>query len=240
MIKKYTHIFFDLDNTLWDFETNSEAAMLVTFNHFNIGKFSILFNDFFRSYSKHNHSLWAKYRKKEVGKKELIRRRFQNTFEELGVTGIEPEEMNGFYLNEMPKQNKLFDGVLETLQYLQGRKYKMNIITNGFREVQNQKLEQSGLMPFFGKVFTSEETKCPKPNREIFEYALKSVNARKVKSIMVGDDWQVDILGATNFGLDAVFFDENLSCPGKTESEIKVRNSTIFYIDAIKTLIDIL
>jgi putative hydrolase of the HAD superfamily len=240
MIKKYTHIFFDLDNTLWNFEKNSESAMLVTFNHFNIGELSINFNDFFKSYSKHNHDLWAKYRKKEVGKKELIKSRFQNTFLELGVKGIEPEKMNDFYLNEMPKQNKLFDGVLETLQYLKGRNYKMNIITNGFREVQNQKLEKSGLMPFFGKVFTSEEIKCPKPNREIFEHAVKSVNAKKKTSIMVGDVWEVDVLGATNFGMDAVLFDENLNGSGKTEFEIKVRNSTVYNIYAIKRLIDIL
>jgi putative hydrolase of the HAD superfamily len=239
MMKKYTHIFFDLDNTLWDFEKNSESAMLETFNHFNISELSINFNDFFKSYSKHNHDLWAKYRKKEVGKKELIKSRFQNTFLEVGVKGIEPEKMNDYYLNEMPKQNKLFDGVLETLEYLKGRKYKMNIITNGFREVQYKKLEQSGLMPFFGKVFTSEEIKCPKPNREIFEYAVKSVNAKKKKSIMIGDDWEVDILGATKFGIDAIHFSQKENGSLDTGFITTIRKSNVLTIDSIKRLVDI-
>lgn len=239
-MKKYTHIFFDLDNTLWDFDKNSESAMFETFKHFNVGELAIDFNDFFKSYSKHNHDLWAKYRKKEVGKKELIRRRFQETFEELGIEGIKPEEMNDYYLSEMPKQNRLFDGVLETLEYLKNRRYQMCIITNGFREVQRKKLEQSGLMSFFEKVFTSEEIKCPKPNREIFEHAVKSVNAKKKNSIMVGDVWEIDILGATNFGLDAIYFEENQNNSFNTGNKSVVGNCIVFRIDAIKRLTDIL
>lgn len=239
MIKKYTHIFFDLDNTLWDFEKNSESAMFETFNHFNISELSVCFHDFFKSYSIHNHVLWAKYRKKEVGKNELIKRRFQETFVELGIEGVRPEEMNAYYLDEMPKQNRLFDGVLETLEYLKKRKYQMCIITNGFREVQNKKLEQAGLMPFFSKVFTSEETKCPKPNREIFEFAVKSVNAKKKNSIMVGDAWEVDILGAINFGIDAIYFSAKEDNSFDAKLKKMVKKSKVFEIDSIEKLVGI-
>lgn len=238
MMKKYTHIFFDLDNTLWDFEKNSESAMLETFNHFKVGERSINFTEFFKSYSRHNHNLWADYRKQELGKKELIRRRFQDTFMELGIYGIQPEKMNECYLDEMPKQKKLFDGVLETLQYLKGRKYKMHIITNGFREVQNQKLEKSGIMPFFAKVFTSEEIKYPKPNREIFEYAVKSVNAKKRNSIMVGDDFETDVLGAANFGMDAILFDGKKNSQLDSQLKTMARKSSIIRINTINTMME--
>jgi len=205
MQKKYTHLFFDLDNTLWDFSKNSKLAMQTTFTHFKLAEKQIDFETFFEVYERHNHALWASYRKKEVVKKELIRRRFEDTFTELEITGIDPNEMNTCYLNEMPNQKALYPGVIETLEYLTAKHYKLNIITNGFKEVQHKKLQSSGLHNFFNKVFTSEEVKTPKPGREIFEHAIKSVNAKKTNSLMIGDDWDVDILGALNFGIDAVY-----------------------------------
>lgn len=214
MNKKYTHIFFDLDNTLWDFERNSRNAMFVTFNQYQLGE-AIDFNLFFETYVKHNHVLWENYRKNEVGKKELTKLRFQNTFTELEMKGLNPEEMNTLYLNEMPKQKILNEGVIDILSYLKKKKYRLNIITNGFKEVQHKKIETSGLKPFFDKVFISEEIKAPKPEYEIFEYSVKSANAKKSRSIMVGDDWEIDVLGAVNYGIDAVLFrncpDENLT-----------------------------
>ena len=240
MKKKYTHIFFDLDNTLWDFETNSKFAMQATFEHFNLIVLNIEFNYFFEVYSKHNHALWARYRTKEVGKRELIHRRFSDTFEELKIEGIDPDKMNAFYLNEMPKQKVLYKGVFEILQYLKAKQYKLYIITNGFKEVQHKKLESSGLKPFFKKVFTSEEVKTPKPGRGIFEYAVKSANAKKSSSLMIGDDWEVDIMGASNFGLDAVFVGEinNLSF---TEDQIHKLNGRMIYrfedIEKIQTIL---
>lgn len=213
MNKKYTHIFFDLDNTLWDFERNSQKAMFETFNHYKLEK-SVEFSRFFETYLRHNHALWERYRRKEVVKKELTKLRFQNTFIELGIIGVNPEEMNTVYLNEMPKQKILNEGVIEILSYLKKKGYKLNIITNGFKEVQHEKIETSGLKPFFDKIFISEEVKSPKPDYEIFEYSIKSANAKKNNSIMVGDDWEIDVLGAVNFGIDAILYqsdpDQNL------------------------------
>jgi putative hydrolase of the HAD superfamily len=218
MNKKYTHVFFDLDNTLWDFERNSRNAMHVTFQQYKLEE-TVDFNLFFETYKKHNHALWESYRKNEVGKKELTRLRFQNTFIELGLNAVNPDEMNTLYLNEMPKQKILNDGVLDILNYLKTKRYQLFIITNGFKEVQREKIETSGLKPFFDKIFISEEIKSPKPEREIFEYSIKSANAKKSKSIMVGDDWEIDVLGAVNCGIDAVHYQSN---PG--QNLINVRN----------------
>lgn len=207
-LKKYSHIFFDLDNTLWDFEKNSRSAMQETFNFYQLNP-KVDFNLFFNVYTQNNHALWDLYRKKQVGKKELIRLRFQDTLTELKIDGINPEEMNACYLNEMPKQKFLNDGAFDLLQYLTTKKYRLYIITNGFKEVQYKKLESSGLLNFFTKIFISEEIKTPKPGREIFEYAIKSANAKKTKSIMIGDDWETDVLGAIHFGIDAIHFDKH-------------------------------
>ena len=207
--KKYTHIFFDLDNTLWDFEQNSYYALQTAFFHFSIDKKGIEYDNFFRVYSAHNHKLWGDYRRQLVMKKELKQLRFQKTFNELNISGIEANEMNAFYLNEMPNQTNLILGAKEILNSLKAKGFVLNIITNGFKEVQYKKLETANLSMYFSKVFISEEVKAPKPSRKIFEYAVKSSNAPKSRSLMIGDDFEVDVKGALNFGIDAVFFNPN-------------------------------
>jgi putative hydrolase of the HAD superfamily len=232
MNKKYTHIFFDLDNTLWDFERNSRNAMFVAFHQFKLDGLC-KFNLFFETYTKHNHALWESYRKNEVVKKELTRLRFENTFTELELNGVDAIEINNLYLNEMPKQKKLNEGVTEILIYLKKKRYHLNIITNGFREVQREKIETSGLKPYFDKIFISEEIKSPKPEREIFEYSIKSANAKKVNSIMVGDDWEVDVLGAVNCGIDAVHYQNRIE---QNLTKVSNPNNTPYTIFKIGTL----
>lgn len=208
MNKKYTHIFFDLDNTLWDFERNSRNAMYITFNQFKQNT-AVEFNLFFETYTKHNHDLWESYRNNEVGKKDLTRLRFQNTFTELEMKGVDADEMNLLYLTEMPKQKVLNEGVIDILDYLKKKQYQLNVITNGFKEVQYKKIETSGLRTYFDKIFISEEIKSKKPESKIFEHSIKSSNARKSKSIMIGDDWDVDILGAITYGIDAIHYQKS-------------------------------
>lgn len=209
MKKKYTHLFFDLDNTLWDFKKNSRFAMKDTFNLLGMEDKGVSFEQFFEIYSENNTKLWAAYRKKEIKKKELTTQRFQLTFDALQLSGIDAQKMNDCYLSEMPKQKYLQDGAMEVLEYLKLKRYHLFIITNGFKEVQHKKLESSGLAPYFEKVFISEEVKCPKPGRQIFEHAIRSANAKKDKSLMIGDDLDVDVLGAINFGIDAVYYSQN-------------------------------
>ncbi len=235
MRTKYTHIFFDLDNTLWDFETNSENAMKVACSTLLTDK--IDFNVFFETYSEINHQLWDLYRKNGIAKKELTRRRFQDTFEKLGIDGINPEEMNDHYLNVMPDQTLLTEGAIELLDYLKNRFYKMAIITNGFSEVQHRKLETSGLKRYFSGVFISEEVKSPKPEKAIFEHALTSMNARKSQSIMIGDDWEVDVIGACRIGIDAVFFRKDFLKETDIREEEILGRSKIFKTGNLKNLL---
>ncbi len=216
--KKYTHIFFDLDNTLWDFKTNSKLAMHSTFQLLELDNKGISFEDFFATYSNFNSALWAAYRKKEIKKRELTSQRFKLTLDKLEMNGIDPVKMNELYLSEMPKQNKLLVGAVDLLQYLNNKKYQLFVITNGFSEVQHNKLKSSELPTYFRKIFISEEIKAPKPSREIFEHAVKSSNAKKSNSLMIGDDFEVDILGALHAGIDAVYLNRS------KKSDVGIRN----------------
>jgi len=219
MNKRYTHIFFDLDNTLWDFETNSRIAMFETFKSYKLSAF-VEFDHFFEVYTKNNHLLWESYRNKTIPKNELVRLRFQLTLDELGITGIDAVVMNSHYLHVMPDQNKLNSGAAELLQYLKQKSYQIAIITNGFKEVQYRKIETSGLKSFISGIYISEVVQLAKPEPGIFEYAVKSSNAPKVKSIMIGDDWEVDVLGAVVYGIDAVYFNKS-----GTNNEMKAINT---------------
>ncbi len=204
MIRKYDHIFFDLDHTLWDFPQNSRNALEETVQQFGFLPRLPSFAEFLEVYESVNEELWEQYRQKKIGKQKLTAVRFALSLEPFGITDLDSQQLNDFYLERMGEQTSLYPGTIETLEYLKKRGYCMHIITNGFREVQHRKLETSGLNRFIDRVFISEVVQSPKPERAIFEYALKSCNARKTRSIMIGDNWGADIIGALNFGIDQV------------------------------------
>lgn len=238
--KKYTHIFFDLDNTLWDFEENSYHALHAAFNYFDIQKKGIEFDKFFFVYSGHNKILWEAYRQKNVVKNDLKRLRFEKTFDELKIQGVNANEMNSRYLDEMPKQNKLVEGARDLLDYLKLKGCCLYIITNGFKEVQHQKLEISNLSAYFKKVFISEDIKAPKPDGKFFEYSVKSANATKQQSIVVGDSFEIDVKGALNFGIDAVFYNPSFSDTPQKIQPVKYEKNVYYTVSSLSELLTFL
>ncbi|MBW8334904.1 MAG: YjjG family noncanonical pyrimidine nucleotidase [Prolixibacteraceae bacterium] len=208
-MRKYDFLFFDLDNTLWDFSVNSREALKQTLEKLDLIGQLDSFDEYFILYEQINESLWRDYRSKKITKHILVSERFSKSLEAFQITNQDWEGINRLYLEYMALQTRLFPGTVETLSYLKAKGYQMHIITNGFKEVQNAKLRNCGLTGFFGKIFISEEIKTTKPHREIFEHALKSTNAPKKKSIMIGDSWETDIEGALAFGMDQVMFLNN-------------------------------
>jgi putative hydrolase of the HAD superfamily len=208
-MSKYEFLFFDLDNTLWDFSANARIAMQQTLENLNFTSQLSSFDAYFDLYEQINSSLWMDYRSKKITKQALIVERFSRSLEAYHITNQDWQGINCHYLECMALQTQLFPGTFETLEYLKAKGYQMHIITNGFTEVQHAKLKNSGLSEFFGRIFISEEIQTPKPHRQIFEHALKSSNARKNKSIMIGDSWEIDIAGAQGFGMDQVMFLNN-------------------------------
>lgn len=238
-MRKFSHLFFDLDNTLWDFRSNSRSAMEVTFRHFKLHEHELEFAEFFDTYNKNNDALWSDFRAKKIFKKELIKLRFDRTFQHFGIHHIEAEIINTFFLKELPKQTKLIPQAREILDYLKSKGYKLFIITNGFKEVQHDKLQSSGLTEYFEKVFISEEIKTPKPGKGIFEHALKSSNASKKMSLMIGDDWEGDIVGATQFGIKSIYFNPTSApLPGQlNEKQAKYLFAQINHLSSLEQLI---
>jgi putative hydrolase of the HAD superfamily len=212
-MKKYKHIYFDLDRTLWDFDANSRQALGDVFRNFNLDRIFTNPDDFIQTYHKHNERLWAEYRDGNLTKAILRSKRFELTLKEKKVKDpVLAARIGEEYLSQSVLKTNLFPNTLEILDYLKPQ-YNLYILTNGFRETQFKKLANCGLDVYFDEVFTSETIGYNKPHVKIFEWAITAVNAKKNECIMIGDDQKVDIEGARRFGMDTVFFNPNKESP---------------------------
>lgn len=206
MNTKYKHIYFDLDRTLWDFDTNAKETFIEIYNNLNLEKIFGSFDAFYSTYNKYNDQLWKDYREGKIEKSILRWKRFALTLEEFGVKNDDlAKQIGDEYVIISPTKKQLFPYTHEVLSYLKN-KYKLHIITNGFSEIQFVKLKNSDLDKYFTQVVTSEEAGAQKPSPVIFNHALKLANAEADESIMIGDDLETDILGAKKLGIDQVFF----------------------------------
>jgi len=206
-MKKYEHLFFDLDHTLWDFDTNARHALHEVYNTLRLKDAGVLDVElFYTLYLQHNEGLWEQYRNGKIKQDELRVKRMRLTLLDFKIINEAlATEMNELFLDLLPIRNTLFPHTMELLTYLQNRKYHIHMITNGFNSVQQKKITNSGLAPFFKHVITSEMSMSLKPNREIFEYAFKQTGAEAYNSIMIGDTEEVDIAGAKQVGMDQIF-----------------------------------
>lgn len=204
---QYQHLFFDLDHTLWDFDTNSKEAMQDIYNSHDLTNRGIAnFDAFFEKYSYHNHRLWEKYAKGIIKQDELRWKRMWLALLDFKIAD-EPlsRSMGVQFLDLLPTKNALFPYTHEILTYLKNKGYHLHLITNGFEKVQYHKLEQSKIGHYFKEVVTSEGSNSLKPNKEIFDHALKRAGANVNESIMIGDNIEADIIGGMNAGFDTIF-----------------------------------
>lgn len=202
-----TDVFFDLDHTLWDFEKNSALAFETVFKMQNL---EVNMTEFLKFYVPINREYWERYRKDEITQKELRFGRLKDSFD-LVQYAVSDDLINFLsveYIHYLPKFNHLFDGTIEILDYLKA-KYNLHIITNGFAEIQENKLNNSYITHYFKTITNSEMAGVKKPNLLIFEFALNLAKAKKESSIMIGDCIEADVQGALDAGLDAIFFNEN-------------------------------
>ncbi len=205
---KYKHVIFDFDNTLWDFSQNSKESLKELYNsHERLQKAFDSFERFFETYEKNNNALWQRYRDGEIDKEFLAVNRFAFTLREGGIFEVEyAQKLNSEYLALTTTKTLLIPNALEILKYLKDKKYEIHILTDGFFEVQFLKLKQSKLAPYISNLITSEEFGKLKPDPDLFNFALEKINASKEQTIMVGDDYENDIIGAYEAGIDQIFF----------------------------------
>lgn len=197
-------VFFDLDHTLWDFDRNSALTFEKIFEQNNL---KLELKRFLKVYEPLNLNYWKLYREEKIDKSGLRYGRLYDTFKalDISVSNDVIYQLSEDYITHLTTFNYLFDSTIEILEYLRPN-YKLHIITNGFKEVQHGKLVKSNIGHYFDTVTNSEMVGVKKPNPLIFNHALKVAKANVKESVMVGDNYEADVLGALNIGLDAICF----------------------------------
>jgi putative hydrolase of the HAD superfamily len=206
-IKTYNHIFFDLDHTIWDFDKNAEETLLELYGTYGLNNLGLHSADtFIETYTRNNHQLWADYHLGRISKQALRETRFKKTFLDLG---LEPEliplQFEDDYVALCPTKTNLFPHAHETLSYL-SNKYPLYLISNGFKESTEIKVAGTGIAKYFKHIIISEVVGVNKPDKAIFQHALDLACATKAESLMIGDSLEADVMGALNFGMDAIYF----------------------------------
>ncbi len=207
MLNGIRHVFFDLDRTLWDFDTNSRNAITQLYRAFSLDR-ELGADDsvFLRIYEQVNEQYWERYRLGQVSQPELRRGRFLDSLRHFGLDDAEmAHAMGEEYVRISPRNTALVEGTIEVLEHLRGR-YELHIITNGFEEVQHIKLESTGLRPYFNEVVTSERAGVKKPDPGIFRFAEHVAASLPENSLMIGDHLEADVLGARQAGWQAIHF----------------------------------
>lgn len=205
-MQMYKNLFIDLDDTLWDIHINSKECLNEIYDDYGYKEYYKCFNDYYNVYMPSNHHLWGLYREGKISKDELIIERFLVPIREFGIDNAEyAKKLSDDFLERTTLRTKLVEGTLDLLEYLKP-KYKMHILSNGFREVQYKKIENSRLKPYFDKIILSDEIGINKPHVDFFKHALETTSSLPTETLMIGDSWEADIVGAYNSNIHQLWF----------------------------------
>ncbi len=231
-MKSYRCILFDLDHTLWDFETNSHQTLQELYHHYEIENRGVeSFNAFYSTFVEINTKLWELYDLGKITREKIRFERFHGILERLGVNDNELSlTLSDEYVARSPKKSALIPNTIEVLDYLYPH-YPMTIVTNGFEEIQYTKMESSGITSYFKNVVTSARAGHKKPAKEIFEFALTEGGFEAHEAVMIGDNLLTDIGGAHGASVDTIFFNPN---------KISHQEKPHYEIHDLKQLMDIL
>jgi putative hydrolase of the HAD superfamily len=205
-MSSYKHLFFDLDHTLWDFDSNAKATLQELYTNELAQKTGNDFGPFFERYLFHNAHLWKRYEAGFIGVEELKWKRMWRTLLDFKLADeVLSKDLSIRFLDILPTKKEVFPHTFEILAYLKNKNYTLHLITNGFEHTQKMKLKNSGLDIYFDELITSEASNSLKPKKQIFDYAIMKTSALLNQSLMLGDNQAADIQGAINAGMDNVF-----------------------------------
>ena len=223
-MSKYQHIFFDLDNTLWDFDRSSILAFDKIYDIFKLINYGIPnASHFHHTYFEHNNRLWELYRQGKIDKEFLKIERFRLPLKDYGIVDEKlATDLGESYTDYAARLVALVPNTMEVLSYLKEKDYSIHLITNGFLEVQSIKMEASGLDKMIDNSFVSEVVGFKKPDHRIFHHAMEKVNASLEECVMIGDDLSVDIIPAKEIVMTHIYFNrKKISHNEKLDYEIK-------------------
>ena len=214
-------VWFDLDDTLIDFRTNSRAALRIVYD--SVEPIRLLFADaeaWTERYEFHNHQLWDQYSRAEIDRDTLRMERFRHPLAEAGMTDAEARRLSEFldtyYLDRLAEQKNLIPGAIELIDAIKNRwpDIRIGVLSNGFADVQHRKIRNAGLQDKIDLTVLSDDIDVNKPDRRLFEHAARMAASEQPDSnLLIGDNPTTDIAGALCAGWHAVWFDRNGDAP---------------------------
>ncbi|MBT1248111.1 MULTISPECIES: YjjG family noncanonical pyrimidine nucleotidase [unclassified Thermosipho (in: thermotogales)] len=196
-------IYFDLDNTILDFDKSEEYALRNVFGHIGV----LYKKEYLEIYRPINEKWWRLFSEGKYEKEIIVVERFREFFENVGISLKDYNEIAKIYLEGLSNSAFFIDGAEEFLGKLKKLQLKMAVLTNGVEYVQQRRSKLARLDRFFEFILTSEKVGNPKPNPDIFYYAQELSNVPLKNSIYVGDNVETDFEGAKNANVDFILFD---------------------------------
>ena len=203
-----THLYFDFDRTIWDFEHASYQSLQRIFDELQLVDHQVNFATFYSKYRIINEKLWNALRANQITKDELRDTRFLNTFQSVGIDDSTlAAQFSEFYITRTSLIPALFADVKTVLEELQQR-YSLHIITNGFQEAQERKLNANGIDHLFDSFTYPETANCYKPDPNMLLHAAKGLDPNAC--LYVGDSYQIDMVCARQAGWRHALFNPNM------------------------------
>ena len=198
----YRFLLFDLDHTLLDFESAEETALTQMLEDMNFPDVQA-FKDYYKPM---NQGLWKDLEQKKISKKDLINSRFAIAFAHFG-RDVDGEEMALRYQDYISQQGQTFPGAEDLLAKLVERGYQIYGATNGVTAIQQGRLKQSAITPYFKEIFISEQLGTQKPEVAFYEKIGNLIPGfAKEQALMIGDSLTADIAGGNASGIDTVWY----------------------------------
>ena len=203
---KYRNLFIDLDDTVYDFSAASRESFLETYEQLHYERYFDSFEQYLSIYEPYNLELWRIYGEGKITKEELNKRRYSHPLE---VVGVQDQALADTFCREalgrIPTKGHLVPGAMELLEYLRP-KYNLYILSNGFKELQSRKMQTAGIDKYFDALILSEDIGVNKPDCRLYEHAMRKTASEPQESLMIGDMFDTDIVGAANFGMDSMYY----------------------------------
>jgi len=119
-------------------------------------------------------------------------------------------------IKEYKWEFKVYDDALPTLKAFKKRGLIQGLISNVAQDMEDT-YTKLGLQPYLNFKVTSAEVGYDKPRPEIFLAALKKAAVKPDEALYVGDQYQIDIIGARGVGIEALLIDRNDYFPEITD-----------------------
>ena len=200
-------VFFDLDNTLFD-HTRAERTALSEILTDNVSAGQL--PAFLEAYHEANTVLWRELAAGQIAGDVLKVRRFEMAFSAIGMAVPDCSELALHYLELYSLKAFTVSGAVAISEYLQ-KKYVLGILSNGFPEIQRNKLTVTALGTYFRHQIFSGDVGVMKPDRAIFDKAARAVRLDSSALLYIGDSVESDVAGAKNAGWNAIFFNPSRS-----------------------------